>query len=136
MKKTIITMMSIAILAGCSKNSNDEFTDNPISPQNSVIGAYSGEFTRTGVADTGILMIDINQLRYDGRSQQPDFPGICGGYYEVKGSSIHFEDTCYTGNPAVMLEGAYQFEKKGDSLRFWRTVNGVTDLYRLKHLYR
>lgn len=135
MKKTILAMMSIALLTGCSKNSKNDLVEDTVTAQNAVMGAYSGAFTRTGIADTGYLMIDINHERYDGRSQNPNFPGICGGYYTVDNKSIVFNDTCNI-SAAVKLEGTYQYEKKGDSLKFWRTTNGITDLYRMARLFR
>jgi hypothetical protein len=135
MKKIFISLAAIATLTACSKSSSD-LSNSSTSATNAVMGAYSGEFTRTGTPDTGYFMIDINMVRYDGSSRDPGFPGICGGYYTLSGSTINFDDTCYAGTARVMLEGSYNYHKNGDSLRFWRTVNGITDDYRMARIFR
>jgi len=136
MKKIFISLAAVATLAACSKSSSDLAEEGGTSTSNALMGAYSGEFTRTGTPDTGYFMIDINQARYDGSSRDPGFPGICGGYYTLQGSTIVFDDTCYAGSARVMLEGTYNYQKNGDSLCFWRTAGGVTDDYRMARLYR
>ena len=135
MKKIFISFAALSFFAACTK-SGENLVDNPSSSSNAVMGAYSGEFTKSDVNDTGYLMIDINQLRYDGSSRDPGFPGICGGYYTLSGSTISFDDTCYAGRPIAMLEGTYQYEKNGDSLRMWRQSGGIVELYRMKRIYR
>jgi len=128
-------MAAAVMITACSKDNS--LGDDPVSPQNNIMGAYSGEFTRTGLADTGYLMIDLDTRKYRGSSRDEGFPGICGGVYTYNGSSIVFDDTCYTGNRTVVLEGTYNIEKNSnDGLRIWRTSGAVTDEYRLRRLYR
>jgi len=129
--------MAVALMiSACTKSSNN-FVDQPVGAQNKIMGAYSGEFTRTGVADTGYLMLDLDIRKYRGSSRDEGFPGICGGVYTYTGSTIVFDDTCYNGNRTAMLEGTYNIEGDlNEGLRIWRTNGGVTDEYRLHRLIR
>lgn len=135
MKKIFISFAALSIFAACSKSSND-LVEGSTSANNALVGASSGEYTRSGSSEVGYFMIDLNpMMRYDGSSREPGFPGICGGIYSLNASTITFDDTCYTGGGAV-LEGTYGYEKKGDSLQFTRTANGVTENYRMARIYR
>ncbi len=135
MKKMFISFVALSLFAACSKSSND-LVEGSTSTNNALVGAYSGEYTRSGNSQVGYFMIDLNiSNRYDGSSREPGYPGICGGLYSLTPSTITFDDTCYTGGGAV-LEGTYSYEKKGDSLQFSRTSNGVTENYRMARIFR
>ena len=135
MKKIFISFAVLGVFAACSKSSSD-LVDSSTSTNNALVGAYSGEYTRSGNSQVGYFMIDLNIMyRYDGSSRDAGYPGICGGLYSLSPSTITFDDTCYTGGGFV-LEGTYNYEKKGDSLEFSRTANGETENYRMARLIR
>lgn len=131
--KTILSILAATLLLNaCTKS-----TANLVDPDSALIQAvaftYNGDFVRLGGdSATVILKLETDGTFY-GESLEPGFPVICSGTYSVTSSTIHFENECSASGNQPILNGSFNYTKPAqDRLLIWRTIDGVTDEYRLR----
>lgn len=101
-------------------------------------GVFKGSFNRTG-SDTSYVELNFSGNHFNGDSDRDKYPAICGGRYEISGSTINFTDTCtWTANFdwTLILNGTYNISKDDNTVRIWRTNGSSTDEYRLSRMTR
>jgi hypothetical protein len=131
MKKFCGFIIFILSVVSCKKNNQAAAI---------VPGDYAGTFIRTiGSTDsTATIRMNFSGGRFSGESDNPRYPGICEGGYEIIGDSISFGNDCFVPGDyrnSTRLYGNYTLTVRGDSVIFSRTIGDFVyeaDFYRLK----
>ena len=103
-------------------------------------GDYAGTFTRTiGNTDSiATIRMNFSGGRFSGESDNPRYPEICEGGYEMIRDSISFGNDCSVPadyKNSTRLYGNYILSIRVDSVIFSRTIGDFVyeaDFYRLK----
>ncbi len=101
-------------------------------------GRYLGTFHRTGM-DTAEVTILLRDSHFEGSSDTPKYPAICGGSFNVQGSMINFTDSCsWTADFdwSLILSGTFNLQINDGTVKIWRTNGAITDEYLLRKAVR
>jgi hypothetical protein len=138
MRQVLFLLGIMLVISACEKNNNDN--DNNPGNDPSVYGRYTGTFYRTGMDTTPVTLGLLSTNQFEGTSDRPLYPAICGGNFTFDGSILTVNDTCaWTANFdwTLIFDGNYNVSFTGENaIRIWRTSGSVTDEYLLKKLVR
>jgi hypothetical protein len=132
MKRIIfILAVAAAITLGCKK---DVAIPN---------GDYNGTFTRSSSNTNTVsskVTLHISGKEFSGTSDIANYPAICSGGIEFKGSKVTVSNACmFTANFdwSFIFGGDYDWRVSGDNLIITRTYpNGFIDTYDLQKVKR
>lgn len=131
MKLLAFIILASISLPACEKNKD---SDTIV-----LDGAYSGTFSRTGMATSNVLL-HFSNSSFDGTSDTGKYPAICHGSFETDEHNISFADACtWTADFdwTLILNGNYSIDLTSDDLIRIRRSNGsVTDEYLLRKVTR
>jgi hypothetical protein len=138
--KRIAGLLAFVIgFAACQK----EDTNSEIlraSSTGELYGRYNGTFSRTGRGSSEVKFFFKDNNTYEGSSDSPRFPAICGGRFSQEGSRLIVDDTCsWTADFdwTLIFDGTFNIEYLDDnSVRLWRSSETVTDEYLLHRMDR
>jgi hypothetical protein len=125
----LISCLLLAAITSCKKSDSD----GPII----LNGTYKGTFQRTSYdkEQSEVILKFSADGTYQGSSNQPKYPALCngGGKYSINRKKITFRSTCiWTAefDWTLILEGDYQIEQDGDTVRISKSYGGGTeDIY-------
>jgi hypothetical protein len=128
MKKILLLVFLLSsVIMGCDKE--------VVSPE----GEYVGTFTRSSLnanTVTSNVTLNISENKYNGTSDRKNYPAICKGTLDFKGSVLTVTPDCmFTADFdwTLIFEGDYEVETDRDILRLIkRYPNNVADVYNLK----
>lgn len=130
----IITLLSFSFI-GCEAGE-----DVPLS---NLDGKYVGYFQRTVGKEPG----HVSQIRlkftsntWEGHSDTPQYPALCKGTYELKGSKILFENNCFFTADfdwSLILNGEYTVKYSGNTVTMTKVIspenqNQIIDVFTLQ----
>ncbi len=100
---------------------------------------FKGSFTRYESKKDPVssnVQLRFKNGKFEGSSDQVNFPAICEGTYRIKGEMLNFRNSCmFPANFdwSLILVGDFDYERKSDSLIISRSYDwGGRDEYRLK----
>jgi hypothetical protein len=100
---------------------------------------FKGSFTRYESKKDPVsanVQLRFKNGKFEGGSDQVNFPAICEGTYRLKGEMLNFRNSCmFPANFdwSLILVGDFDYERKSDSLIISRSYDwGGRDEYRLK----
>jgi hypothetical protein len=136
MRQVFFLLGSVLFLAACEKSDSDD--NNP--PDATIYGRYTGTFSRTGMDTTNVQIGLLSTNKFEGTSDRPNYPAICGGNFTFDGNILAVNDTCsWTANFdwSLIFDGNYNVSFTGqNTVRLWRTTGSVTDEYLLRKMVR
>jgi hypothetical protein len=126
-----ISCLLLFAISSCKKPKNDR----PII----LNGTYKGTFERTSYdkEQSEVILKFSADGTYQGSSNQPKYPALCnsGGNYSISRKKVTFRSMCiWTAefDWTLILEGDYQIEQDGDTVRISKSHGGGTkDIYML-----
>lgn len=100
-------------------------------------GTYEGTFTRSTDEQrnqSATVTLTLINGTFTGFSDQPKFPAMCKGSYEVNASGILFVDSCYWTADfdwSLVLAGQFSIRQDGGELILTKRHEHATDSYQL-----
>lgn len=126
----LLSLLLSALLVSCDKG-EDPF---PKSGE-----TFKGSFTRYESKKDPVssnVQLRFKNGKFEGGSDQTNFPAICEGTYRLKGEMLNFRNSCmFPANFdwSLILVGDFNYERKADSLIISRSYDwGGSDVYRLR----
>jgi len=130
MKKVLIACLFSVVLLGCDHKDDA----NP-----SISGTFVGEFlysTPTGRYKPVQVVLTLSKSQFTGKSENPDYLGICSGAYELKGNIVSFVNMCawqaFLQFPK--LSGDFEFSFEKGVLEMTRSSEFESETYQLKRV--
>lgn len=130
----ICLMMLSLILTSC-----EEGEDIPLTK---LEGTYVGSFQRIVGNEPGPVSqvtLAFGSTTWEGQSDTPKYPALCKGSYEVRGSRIIFDNSCFFTADfdwSLILKGEFEIKHTGNSVTFTKVHPGSTtqiiDVYTLQ----
>lgn len=126
--KTILAGLAL-FLASCS----GEAVQKP----KHLSGEYTGTFMRTSPLanyPTRDVSMTFAGPNFSGTGDDPQYPGICNGTFNIQGYEIEFTNACFwTANFdwTLILSGKYEYSVSGDSVTLIKRMGDISDSYHL-----
>jgi hypothetical protein len=129
--RTMVMMMLVMLVGTACDKGDDPFPKSG--------NTYKGRFTRFESGkqpQTSNVQLRFKNGKFEGGSDQINFPAICEGSYSTKGEMLNFRNSCMFPSNfdwSLILVGDFNYEIKSDSLIISRSYDwGGNDVYRLK----
>jgi hypothetical protein len=129
----ICLMVLLLIISGC-----EEGEDVPLTK---LEGTYVGSFQRIVDNDPGPVSqvtLTFASNTWQGQSDTPRYPALCKGTYEIRGSKIIFENSCFFTADfdwSLILKGEFEVKHISNTVTFTKVYPGATtqiiDIYTL-----
>jgi hypothetical protein len=134
MKKTLISVMILAIIIASCESDHENTTEIPD-------GIYSGTFQRQlafGGGDIANVSITFSENTWSGQSDKPKYPALCHGTFSLEKGKIIFTNECaWTAefDWSLILGGTYDFTLDGNQLLISKGYSGPsTDAWTDKYI--
>ncbi|WP_040397533.1 hypothetical protein [Cesiribacter andamanensis] len=134
MRPILISLLLLSLLAGVS--ACEQSFETPVQLAE---GTYSGHFIRSSPAAkyaAAEVTLVLKDGRFSGSSNISRYPAICTGTYQIKGTTIEFQNECFFTADfdwSLILSGTFHLSASdGDIVLFREFGEGVMDTYRLK----